>query len=102
MSTKYQAVINTPGYLPDDIDHVALFDSVNDAWQYLAGERAREYMDLGQAVVPIKGLDVLADQVSEGTIILDTPGYDGDHDLGVAYTVVPLTDDQVKQLDMDH
>jgi hypothetical protein len=99
----FQAIVNMPGYLPM-ADEPASFDSACEAWSYLASERER-----GEdgAEVPLSS-DTLAlmwrlanpDAVWDtnvdgwwavsgvGTVYAGTPGYDGEHDLGLAYTVV--------------
>jgi len=99
----YVATINTPGYLPEA--EPAEFDTAAEAWEYLAGER-RNAEDETEAVAQgysatYNTLDMLAtsldwstcenagiDPLSEtGTVYGPTPGYEGDHDLGLAYTV---------------
>ena len=121
MNIKYAAVINTPGYSPW-ADEPAIFDTAHEAWSYLAEERERAEDDfdgedysptreqlavLGTAVhwqTHLDGFDGpeqraawLADKGlapdGTGTVYGDTPGYDGDHDLGVAYSVVVAEDD---------
>lgn len=94
----YQAVINTPGYLPQD-DEVYLFDSVDEAWQFLIDQRRRE-MDLLPQESPtewddLEALHTVQLQGQPGTVYLGTPGYQGDHDLKVAYTVVYVNKAQV-------
>jgi len=37
----------------------------------------------------VKELDIAAQGTATGTVYGPTPGYDGDHDLGLAYTVSP-------------
>lgn len=107
----YEAIVNTPGYLPM-ADDPTTFDSACEAWEWLAAERERgEESDASDPshVMPLSGewqimthladpgiqLDVgdYADYGSMGadrvgTVYAGTPGYDGDHDLGLAYTVV--------------
>jgi hypothetical protein len=92
--TKYVATINMPGYLPMD-DDPPIFDTAQEAWQYLADERERaedETVDDGDArpySLTVAALLDLAesDSSGEGTVNGDTRGYDGDHDLGLAYSV---------------
>lgn len=38
--TRYVATINTPDYMPWD-DDPPVFDTANEAWEYLASERER-------------------------------------------------------------
>lgn len=102
MSTKYLATINTPGYLPWD-DDPPTFDEPRQAWEYLADAR-REAEDsafqpgddtgfsatvntlesLGDGTL---ALEEVGDGDGTGVVYGDTPGYDGDHDLGLAYCV---------------
>lgn len=94
---KYVATINVPGYLPTD-DDPPVFDTPAEAWQYLADERRRGEDDSGDGVYSetVRELDTLASTAgvtckcngcSLGTVYGDTPGYEGDHDLGLAYSV---------------
>lgn len=101
---KYVATINVPGYLPTD-DDPPVFDTPAEAWQYLADERQKdEDANCDVIVVPVgeewsetvRELDTLASTAgvtcncngcSLGTVYGDTPGYEGDHDLGLAYSV---------------
>lgn len=106
----YIAIVNVPGYSPMS-DEPATFDSAQEAWAYLADERERDEDDtltddetpysetharLAYLAHPLhwehehaaswvvnNGLD------SDGTGVVysDTPGYTGDHDLGLAYSV---------------
>lgn len=99
----FVAVINTPGYLPEA--EPAEFDTVEEAWDYLATER-RDAEDEAETVAQgysgtVNTLDTLAASVDwstcenagvdpltgTGTVYGPTPGYEGDHDLGVAYSV---------------
>lgn len=99
--TKYVAVINTPGYLPDSDEPPPVFDTAQEAWRYLADERLFEE-DAADAATDVSGgtpsehysdtasgLDKAAadPDYGEGTIYGDTPGYTGSHDLGKAYSV---------------
>lgn len=111
----FTALINVPGYLPWS-DDPPEFDTTREAWDYLATGR-KEYEDetaqaasdaeavgysatvnvlellaqgefenagdLGHNIDPIQGV---------GTVYGDTPGYDGDHDLGLAYTVAEVVE----------
>lgn len=104
--TLYVALINTPGYLPE-VDPV-YFDGAREAWQYLVSERMRaedEYLGIpdnpsdpdgpchySDTVIRLKAeayaVDVDGRTMSgEGCVYGNTPGYDGSHDLGVAYSV---------------
>lgn len=105
----YVATINIPGYLPMD-DDPPIFDTAQEAWAYLAGEREHAEMDENYAeLVGVDGcngeyacalsptLHALTRHASDewlvcdfervGTVYGDTPGYDGEHDLGLAYAV---------------
>lgn len=91
---QYVAIMNTPGYMPWDDGEPAVFDTPRDAWEYLADER-REQED--QAAMVTDDDQPYSDTVSEletasangdlGVIYGGIPGYDGSHDLGVAYSV---------------
>lgn len=97
----YVALTNVPGYLPMD-DQPPMFDgenAVRDAWDYLATERMNAEDDTehdGYSATK-NTLDMLAagelwedsglDDDGTGTVTGGTPGYDGDHDQGIAYTV---------------
>lgn len=94
---QYLATINTPGYLPDS-DDLAVFDTAADAWAYLIDEYAMAWNDTdyahGDEPLPPalkeaydSGVAALQAATGEGSVTLATPGYDGDHDLGKAYTV---------------
>lgn len=95
----YVATVNIPGYLPMD-DDPPVFDTIEDAWAYLAAERERsedyaadadeyDYSDTFNALI-IAAAGVHGHHA--GTIYGGTPGYDGDHDLGLAYTVTETED----------
>lgn len=107
---QYTAIINVPGYMPM-ADEPATFDNVTDAWQYLVDERQRSEDDYADdadelnssysatvnvmeslttgtiAAYENAGIDPLT---GLGTIYGATPGYEGDHDLGLAYSVVEV------------
>ena len=106
----YLATINVPGYLPMDEDPPT-FETAQEAWEYLADERFRaeddsydeQFMPAGYSATAntlqnlgtgmFSGTDsdyenAGLDSIERtGTIHGPTPGYDGDHDLGLAYTV---------------
>lgn len=110
--TQYVATINTPGYLPQD-DDPPVFDHPWEAWAYLAGQREREEdqvedegTDYSETHGTLAGLGTdahwhRADPEQDrswleshglakdgtGTVYGATPGYEGRHDLGVAYSV---------------
>ena len=90
----YLAVINVPGYLPM-ADDQPWFSTAQEAWEYLLHEREAaeqgddttdEYSDVVHELrywaQGREGFDAL------GTVFGGTPGYDGDHDLGLVYSVV--------------
>jgi hypothetical protein len=92
-TTLYVATINVPGYLPMD-DDPPQFETTREAWEYLRDERERGLQDLDEegedetfTVLDAlsKGYSKNGDQV--GSVVGPTPGYDGDHDLGLAYSV---------------
>ena len=85
---QYIATISTPGYLPDS-DDLAVFDTATEAWEYLRDERA-EAFDQAEQEMPVHDRVLFATQVmagEPGTLTTTTPGYEGDHDLGKAYSV---------------
>lgn len=89
----YTAIMNKPGYLPDTADALPVFDTIREAWDYLRGE----YIEAVNDADPSDLLDDVVDQFATkwnhevvGTIIAPTPGYDGDHDLGMAYSVMGI------------
>lgn len=90
----FQAIINVPGYLSNQ-DELPEFDTAASAWEYLIDERLRDLDD------PMNDEDNSDDQAidemegyvqdgSPGTAWGRTPGYDGDHDLGLSYSVVEV------------
>jgi hypothetical protein len=96
---SYVAIINVPGYLPDSMDEPATFETAREAWDYLASERKRSEDDTytegdGGYSGTLRELQSLAqydanqeDSLLAGTVYGPTPGYEGDHDLGLAYSV---------------
>jgi hypothetical protein len=93
----YVAIVNTPGYLPMD-DEPPTFDTAREAWEYLAEERMRadeawepddeNDPDGPQSIDDTQAkLEEMARLDRAGTVYAPTPGYDGDHDLGLAYSV---------------
>jgi hypothetical protein len=90
----YVATINVPGYLPTD-DDPPVFDSADQAWLYLAQYRANDEDESATPLTPysetvaeLEGM-AMGEGATErtGTVYGPTPGYDGDHDLGLAYSV---------------
>lgn len=90
MTTRYVATINTPGYLPWD-DEPPVFETIREAWDYLAEERNRAWNDtegMGPDWDPVMNDMANAGQQGlTGAVYGSTPGYEGDHDLGLAYCV---------------
>jgi hypothetical protein len=89
MSTQpvtYLAVYNVPGYSPEMA--AIPFDTADEAWEYLWGEHDLALFNVGQDV-PAAHVEAFAAarKAGHGSVTLPTPGYTGDHDLGVAYTV---------------
>lgn len=98
---KYLATINVPGYLPMD-DDPPIFDAAREAWAYLADER-RDAEDSAFQPGDDTGFSAtvnMLESLGDGTLSLDevgvdgtgsvggvTPGYTGDHDLGLIYSV---------------
>lgn len=100
---QYIAHINIPGYSPM-ADEPAEFETAQEAWEYLADERreAEESFELVEDGANDKDeesptLQRLVSYMRHEKPVCDvvygpTPGYDGDHDLGLAYSVVPIQD----------
>lgn len=111
---RYVAIVNVPGYLSMD-DDPPTFDTARAAWAYLADERQREEDsapdwpagDVGEYTTCVTYLRHAASDLvfgdahedfplgADGTGVIygDTPGYDGEHDLGLAYGVSIADDD---------
>lgn len=102
---QWLASIGTPGYLPDTLER---FDSARDAWDFLANERRQHEDEAIENAVDDPGgysstvniLETLAEgytaayenagmdpEEGTGTIEADDPTYDGDHPLGLYYSV---------------
>lgn len=112
---KYLATINVPGYMPMD-DDPPVFDTAKQAWRYLFKEResaedcfpldsdgleSGEYSDTWTALRYIaygehkhgnRFEDWPTNPDGTGVVYGDTPGYIGDHDLGLAYHVSLMED----------
>lgn len=84
------ALVNVPGYLPTEEDPPE-FDTPREAWQYLVGEVKRSWddnpEDTNGACVEAHTQMHNIDQDKPGVVFAPTPGYDGDHDQGLAYSV---------------
>jgi hypothetical protein len=82
--------VNVPGYLPMD-DDPPTFDTAREAWQYLVSEVDRAWDDYPDdtngACIEAHAQMHNVDQSQPGTVYAPTPGYEGDHDLGLAYCV---------------
>jgi hypothetical protein len=89
---QYIATINTPGYLPDADGPALSFSTPAEAWEHLWDERIRAW-DEAEAEIPVDESHTFTDarhRATEGSVTLVTPGYDGDHDLGLAYSVTAI------------
>lgn len=90
---RYLATMNTPGYLPWSDDRM-LFDTVQAAWEYLEAQRNEQWNDTesqGPDYDPVMGnMGILGKYGDCGTVYGSTPGNDGSHDLGIAYTVTKV------------
>jgi hypothetical protein len=109
----FLATVNVPGYLPMD-DDPPVFDTAAQAWASHANGREGweddfpdwpfegigEYTETVEALRYAAGPDVEYGNPCEdwplnadgtGVIYGDTPGYDGRHDLGLAYCVTATT-----------
>lgn len=87
---QYVATINVPGYMPMD-DDPPVFDDPAEAWAYLVEERKRGELDdetTEEYTSTVEALMAMAEgDGGVATIVGPTPGYTGDHDLGLAYSV---------------
>jgi hypothetical protein len=98
---KFTANYHVPGYMADE-GAVAEFDTIAEAWAWLADDREsheneasdgcsddvcepgcpwRSEADLSETVAELREMSEL------GCVYGATPGYHGDHDLGIAYEV---------------
>jgi hypothetical protein len=110
----FVATINVPGFLPMD-DDPPVFETAEEAWAWLADERERaedeaeyepEDPDGYEHTETVRYLQYIAGKLDggkhehgnpcedwptrgdgTGTVYGSTPGYWGDHDLGLAYSV---------------
>src|SRR5688500_5165288 len=92
LSPRYLATMNTPGFLPWDDDR-HLFDTAAGAWEYLIGRRNEAWNADDEAQGPdwaMHNMGGMAIGERCGTVYGSTPGYDGSHDLGIAYTVTKV------------
>lgn len=113
----YVATINVPGYLPMD-DDPPTFETAAEAWWYLYHERCQAELDAPCDLCddtmshgPCGDCDddsetarelskrarwassgLVCDFEAVGSVHGPTPGYRGDHDLGLAYSVTELED----------
>jgi hypothetical protein len=88
---RYAATVNIPGHLPTETDPV-IFDTVRDAWTYLEEEykKAVDEVDTTSDTeldLNLTSFTVYSDNEVAGTVYTNTPGYEGHFDLGIAYTV---------------
>ena len=109
MAARYVATINVPGYLPDMADEPPTFETAAEGWAYLRDERERAEDGTGDYAELVGGGDAYSDTrdtlddrsiwassglvcdfEAVGTVYGPTPGYRGDHDLGVAYSVTEV------------
>lgn len=89
----FTAIMNTPGYMPSSDDEPPIFEETPDAWGFLADERKRQEDDTdgdsySSTYYTLSGFMHTGHDAD--VLYGDTPDYDGDHDLGVAYSVVQL------------
>lgn len=111
----FTAHINVPGYSPEDDGEPARFDTAQEAWAYLASERAAHedeqhesgddedysatYGTLAELGEPEHWTGTTLEigawlgqhgilSNGFGTVYGPRPGYDGQHDQGLAYSVV--------------
>lgn len=90
----YLAIINVPGYSPM-AEEPAEFETIAEAWEWLAEERRRsedEDESTGDYSDTVSALGYMAMSPKCDSVYGPTPGYDGDHDLGLVYTVTNKQD----------
>lgn len=97
----FLATINVPGYLPMD-DEPPVFDTAREAWQYLVSEVERSWDDFPEddngACIEAHTQFHNVNQDEEGTVYAPTPGYDGNHDLGLAYSVTEISLEEAMEI----
>lgn len=92
----FQAIMNTPGYLPW-ADELVEFETAREAWEYLRTQREGHLDDPmndepeGSEDDAVEEMTGFIDEPQLGTVWGPTPGHDGDHDLGIAYSVIGVT-----------
>lgn len=104
----FLATINVPGYLPMD-DEPPVFDTAGEAWAYLESERERDECDAtedgifvaSECLTELRRLaeagqsgSIFVPEVGEGVVYGDTPGSGSPHDLGLAYCVTCVPDNE--------
>lgn len=97
---KYVASVNVPGYLPES-DSV-VFDTPEEAWEYLIGERERDEDTAAPDDVTVAQLRVARSIGASGHIYGPTPGSDSPHDLGLAYCVTEISDQEAAEIDAEN
>jgi hypothetical protein len=115
--SMFAAIINTPGYLPQD-DEPPTFETAKEAWAYLADERQRAEddatvdtdtgLDIFEYTDTLTGLRYLASAEHQpgnlredwithangtGNVYGNTPGRSSDRDLGLVYSVIIAEDE---------
>lgn len=92
---EYVAIINVPGYSPWAEEN-AEFATIKEAWEYLADERRRQEdeNDFEGYTDTVRSLGYMAEAKEPicDSVYGSTPGYEGDHDLGMVYTVTNKQD----------
>lgn len=89
----FTAIMNTPGYMPWSDDESPVFDTAREAWSYLAEQRRSQEDDSTDSDTysdTVETLEMCAVNGGDGTVYGSTPGYDGDYDLGIAYSVTEV------------
>lgn len=88
----FLATINVPGYVPMD-DDPPVFDTASEAWAYLADERSfgeDNGSDPDDGATLHRLREYAVEGVGPDVVHGGTPGYDGSHDLGLAYCVTAV------------
>lgn len=93
----FVAIINVPGYLSEQ-DELPEFDDMSEAWRFLLDQRVSDLDDPMNDEAPeahedsaCQEMEGMIESPRLGSVYGFTPGYDGDHDLGLAYSVVEVT-----------
>jgi hypothetical protein len=90
----FTAIINTPGCLPDSTEPPPIFETCAEAWDYLVDSRlnalTEEQESADFTVSRMIGHAAMSHNHGIARLTSEsgpTPGHEGDHDLGLVYSV---------------